>query len=330
MKGRRRYRAALAGYYGFGNLGDELLLRASLETLARCGVGRDSVVVLSNAPEETARTYDAASVSRWSFRAVRRALSDSDTLLLGGGGLFQDSSSVRSCLWYWALVRLARLCGAKPWALGQSIGPLRSAAARWLTRDALGSCAALQLRDAPSAMWAKRLGLAASLGEDLALTLALPWTEGREGKRLLLNLRPSRDTDRFVGLVASRIDNFRGEVVGVALSPEDKTLLEGLWNHGKLKLSRVVLVKGMEDAAELWPGASLAVGMRLHFAVLSALYATPLAVLSYDPKVEAFAEHVGAARIQETWRTPYRPRLPVSKMEIQYEAGRICQSVLNF
>ena len=51
----RRYRAALAGYYGFGNLGDELLAQASLEALERVGVDWERVVVLSNDPKGTAR-----------------------------------------------------------------------------------------------------------------------------------------------------------------------------------------------------------------------------------------------------------------------------------
>ena len=327
MKKKRRYRVALAGYYGFGNLGDELLLRACLEILELCGVGRESVVVLSNAPEETGRNYHVVSVSRWSFSEVRGALSQSGTLLLGGGGLFQDSSSVRSCLWYWGLVRLARLCGARPWALGQSIGPLNSSLARRLTKNALGSCAALQLRDAPSLEWSKRLGLKATLGEDLALTLTPPRIEGDGGKRLLLNLRPAPEARRFAALVAPRVNAFEGEVVGTALSPEDRTLLETFRDDGTLRLSRVVLAKDLEDAGRLWSGASEAVGMRLHFAVLSALYGTPLSVLPYDPKAAAFAERTGAALVREAWREPAVPRLPVSREEIRDEAGRICRSV---
>ena len=37
---------------------------------------------------------------------VVSALRSSETLLLGGRELFQDGTSLRSCLWYWGLVRL--------------------------------------------------------------------------------------------------------------------------------------------------------------------------------------------------------------------------------
>jgi polysaccharide pyruvyl transferase CsaB len=170
MTPARRYRAALAGYYGFGNLGDELLAEASLAALSRCGVGRERVVLLSNDPEDSRRRFGVDAVDRWKPGEVWRALGRSETLLFGGGGLFQDSTSVRSCLYYWGLARLARLRGAKPWALGQSVGPLSTRAGRLLTRDALGLCRAVQTRDAPSRAICESLGIRAEPGHDLALT----------------------------------------------------------------------------------------------------------------------------------------------------------------
>lgn len=329
----RRWRVALAGYYGFSNLGDELLLRASIEALERAGVGREEIVVLSNDPEGTSRDRGVASVSRWSLREVLVALTKSRTLLLGGGGLFQDSTSLRSCLWYWGLVRLARLCGARPWALGQSIGPLRSPVARWSTRDALRSCRPLHVRDAPSMAWAERLGLRATHGEDLALTLETPSREDRpreDRPTLLINVRPHADAGRFVEVIAPHVAAHarHGEAVGVALSPEDEALLAGLREEGSLALSRVVRPTNMDDAAALWGGASRAVGMRLHFAVLSALFDVPLAVSPYDPKVSAFAARVGAPCISDRWIEPRRPVLPATSDAIRQTVDAVCRRAL--
>ena len=334
-EGSRPYRVALAGYYGFGNLGDELLAQASLETLERAGVPRDRVVVLSADPETSARALGVEAVSRWSLRPLVSALRSSETLLLGGGGLFQDGTSLRSCLWYWGLVRLARLCGAVPWALGQSIGPLRRARARWMTRDALRSCRVLHVRDEPSMEWAGRLGLTAVRGLDLVLTLKAPASSGKaetraEGTpgRLLINLRPSPDTDRYARLAARRAADFHGEVVGVALSDGDEALLRSLSAAGALDLSRIERVAGMEDAVRLWPGAAAAIGMRLHFAVLSVLWRTPLAVLPYDPKVEAFAKSVGAPCAGSVLPEPHAPAMP-DRAAAAAEVDALCRTALS-
>ena len=150
MQGNRRYKVAIAGYYGFGNLGDELLALASVKALQRAGVTLKEIVILSADPKRSAIDLGVDAVDRWSFKSVTKALINSRSLLLGGGGLFQDVTSVSSCMWYWGLIRLAKLCGSVPWALGQSIGPLQGIFSSWFTKDALRACKVLQVRDSIS------------------------------------------------------------------------------------------------------------------------------------------------------------------------------------
>ncbi|MBQ6737281.1 MAG: polysaccharide pyruvyl transferase family protein, partial [Synergistaceae bacterium] len=84
----KTYKIALLGYYGFGNLGDELLLRSSIEILENVNIKREKIVVLSNNPAETSEVFKVKSVNRWKFSEVRTALKQSEFLVLGGGGLF--------------------------------------------------------------------------------------------------------------------------------------------------------------------------------------------------------------------------------------------------
>jgi polysaccharide pyruvyl transferase CsaB len=296
----RRYRVALAGYYGFGNLGDELLLEAAIAALLRCGVPKERVVVLSNDPDDSRRKLGVDAVNRWKAGQVCRVLGESETLLLGGGGLFQDVTSLRSCVYYWGLARGAAFRGAALWALGQSIGPLRSRLARWLTRDALRRCRALQVRDSAALSLCETLGIHAKLGHDLVLSLGRAFSDVNapeesalppDKEPLLVNLRPCSGDfpGRFADAVSAYAAAFRGEIVGVAFSKEDERLMERFIEEKRLLLSRIERVETLSDALRVFCGAKAAVGMRLHFAILAALASIPLVVAPYDPKVEFFA-----------------------------------------
>ncbi|MBQ7544445.1 MAG: polysaccharide pyruvyl transferase family protein [Synergistaceae bacterium] len=307
----RRYRAAVLGYYGFGNLGDELLLRACLEMFRRCGLRREDVVVLSASPE------DACSVNRWKFREVVRALRESDTLLLGGGGLFQDTTSVKSCVWYWGIVRLAKLLVCRVWALGQSVGPLKSRVSRMLAGDALRLCEAVHVRDEKSYSLAKSLGCRNVIrGHDLVLSLPAD-VQPHAAACTLVNLRPCADLDTFTRIIAP---NLKGRVVGVALSDEDIDAMKGL------SLTEIVRVRSFSEAADVWSKASCAVGMRLHFGVLSRIFRTPLAMMPYDPKVSEFASQSGVPCITDEWCEPVMPR-PVP--ECSGEIDALCREMLG-
>ena len=301
----KRYRVAVTGYYGFGNLGDELMAEAAIAALLRCGVDRSRVVLMSAAPEESKQKFGVDCVNRWKLPQVCRTLRQSETLLLGGGGLFQDASSLRSCFYYWWLVRAARFFGSVPWALGQSVGPLSTRMGLALTRDALSRCRAVQVRDAASEALCASIGLSVETGDDLVMSLADSFAkhvgnENNDKPRLLINLRPDSHglAERFADAVSACSASFNGEIVGAALSEEDGRLMSSFVREGRLPVSRVERIASLQDAVRLFSSGTAAAGMRLHFVMLAAAAQIPTVAVPYDPKVESFA----AAHNIPLWR----------------------------
>ena len=148
----RRFDVALLGYYGFGNLGDDLLLEAFLGLLREAGVPEDHVIVFSAKPEETRSLCSVQSADRWSLASLWATLRRSETLLYGGGGLFQDATSVRSAVYYASVAHMARMAGCAPWSFGQSFGPFRTKTGEVLSRSAVGRMSVRGVRDG----WAVR------------------------------------------------------------------------------------------------------------------------------------------------------------------------------
>lgn len=309
-------KVVLLGYYGFGNLGDELLLQSCIELLTRSGLGREEIVVLSNAPEDTSRTFGVHAVNRWSLREVVSVLRRSYVLVLGGGGLFQDATSLKSCVWYWGVVRLAGMLGCTVWALGQSVGPLKSGVSRVLAGDALRLCRKVHVRDRASLGVVEALGCRAVLGEDLVMMLRAE-ARASSGDCMLVNLRPCRDLDTYTKIIAPYVD---AKAIGVALADEDVKAL------APLGLFRVVKVRTLDEAMGLWAEASEAVGMRLHFGVLSRMFRIPLALMPYDVKVSEFAEQSGVPCIVTEWKEPVMPReVPDCSSDVE----EICREIIS-
>lgn len=295
------------GYYGFGNLGDELLLRACVKILNSRGIDNDKIIALSNSPDETRKAFNIRAVNRWKIFEVAKALRSCDALILGGGGLFQDSTSVKSCAYYWGVVRLARFFGLKVFALGQSIGPLKSRLAKFFAGDALRACERVHVRDQNSFNLAKSFGCQdTELGFDIVMTLAAFEAAPPPARPLMLvNVRSCENLEAFVNVIAPHVRDFDGDKIGAALSAEDEKILLDL--KEALNLKEIKLVKTFDDASELWALASCGVGMRLHFGVLSRIFRTPVALMPYDVKVSQFAEQSAIPLITHEWREPSMP-----------------------
>jgi len=295
----RRFRAALCGYYGFGNLGDELLAAALVSAFEKTGIPVEEVAILSSDPERTFRETGIRAAARWNPAEVFSLLRESETLLLGGGGLFQDSTSVRSCAYYWGVVRLAKAAGAVPWCCAQSVGPFRSAAGSLLARNALGQCVSRTVRDERSRDLLASWGLESEVVPDPVFALQGEETKTTsQGKRLLVNVRPWKDdlSDRTAA-AASRLAAAAGlPLTAVALAREDLGLMEDQAARGIFAPEEIVFLEPenwRERTADIFENSAGAISMRYHFALLCLISGIPLSLSAYDPKVEAFGEEWG-------------------------------------
>lgn len=299
----------LCGYYGFGNLGDDLLAESIVALLDRCGIPPKRVGILCATPAKTEAVLGVVAANRWSLGDVRRLLKRSKTVLLGGGGLFQDTTSVRSCLYYWGIVSLAHCCGCSVWAVGQSLGPFKTSLGRVLARSAFRRCRWIGVRDERSRALLAQWGMDSHLSPDLVMSLCLPLCDTIAQEYLLLNLRPWEPA--FIEGALEEAGKLAVEyglkTRCAALSPEDFSLFRGLEKEGRLVCDEIVLIASKEDFVAALDGVRAALGMRLHFCVLCVLSGIPVIAAAYDPKVSSFAEEWGLPLLGEVLPYPLKP-----------------------
>jgi polysaccharide pyruvyl transferase CsaB len=295
-------RLLLGGYFGSGNLGDDAILLGLLEGLA--GRGHD-VTVLSGNPEETSRLYGVRTVQRRNLRLVRETIAGHDALVYGGGSLFQDSTSIRSVLYYHGLVAWAKKAGKKVALVGQGVGPVRSFLGRRLTARAFGLADAVAVRDPASAALLRELGVPAApvVAADPAFLLPKPRQAGdvggfQVGEMRTIGIAPRQWGKGGMGPVASLIADFCRMVFQSNMMPvlvemdrhEDATTIQEIEARLGGKAPAIQKVPTPTQLQERLARMDAVLAVRLHAGVLAANVGVPSMMLSYDPKVAAFAK----------------------------------------
>lgn len=317
----RRVKAAVLGYYGRYNLGDDLMARDVAKALNDAG---REVRMLSGAPYLAGLVGgDQISVAQRGATGVIGALVWCDEFIFAGGTIFHDSfideefpGYLRHLTLYAGLFHLARLLRKKVRLIGVGLGPLHRDRARQVTRQALGAVNTLYVRDAASAAEAEALGLKTRplIGPDLAF-LGAPHlrqygqstpAENRLGLSLL---------DMAPFMAASEAENFwepvREAAAGRLDAEQDLTLtLFAFWTAPgrsgdtpvaeRFRDGLPATVRARVDIAAYDgdPDALIArlarcravLATRFHAAVLAQALGRPYAVISYNRKVSDFAD----------------------------------------
>lgn len=293
------HRPLLCGYYGEHNLGDDALLEALIEQLPK----HWQPLITAHDQSQVQARYQLPTVQRRGLATVLKALGRCDGLVLGGGSLLQDSTSLGSLIYYSCLIISARLQRKPVLLWGQGLGPLKRRISRWIVRAVLPLANAISWRDPQSQRLAQQLGVSAPCGSDPVWALPPGQWRGAHGP-IVLCWRPTPllTTAAWRPLL-SALDTLATaegrEVLWVPFHQhQDQGLLAELQRRGLISptlaaRSREQPVQTVDEAKAMFSGAGLVVAMRLHGLILAALGGSPCAALSYDPKVSAAAAAIG-------------------------------------
>jgi polysaccharide pyruvyl transferase CsaB len=321
-------RIAISSSYGDLNLGDRAILEATAHRLAS---QRDDIELffLTRFPGRQVPEGQVATRidSRPFFGTLQtiNALRGSELLMIGGGGLLQDSTTIGNLIFHWSRARMARFLKVPYVLCGIGIGPLRSRISRWLVRDMLLHADWTCVRDRESLAIAQALkpdSKNITLGADLAFALgtgpaAGPFTTADKrlpipgeppviglsvrppvGNARVRRSRPAWFTNAVDALATYCLEaqhQLGAHIYLISMHPDqDDPLLREI--HSRLDPAQARLVSGesgLTGIIRAMCGVDIMVGMRLHSLILGAMLGAVPIGITYDPKVRALLGALG-------------------------------------
>lgn len=304
-------RILLSGYYGFGNLGDEALLEIIVAQL-RTRFPLAEIDVLSAQPDETAHTFGVSATQRADLGLVRRAIERADVVLSGGGGLLQNTTSLKSLLYYAGIIRSAIKAGKKTMIFAQSIGPL-DFIGKQTVRECCRGLRAATVRDERSRELLAGLvsGIAVERTADPVFLYERPpgpitrERVPRDDALVVVSVRKTAHFETLVARLAAAVDRLAvrhgARVAFVALGGQADadaatSVIRKCRSHPML-----LPIEGLAGTAEVLERAQLVIGVRLHALILAARFGVPFLAVPYDPKVTGLCEDL-AYPLPPLWR----------------------------
>ena len=321
---KRKKTVTLCGYYGYGNIGDELMLKALLDRLERCeDIGR---VFVMSADKQCLHGSKAQTVQRFDVARVERALASSDAIVFGGGNILQDKTSTKSLIYYTQVLSLARKRGCKVALCSNGIGPILSEKNMERVRKALLLADYISMREEDSVLLAKKLTGREDIVRTADIAFAAPRVgvklpkllEGKDFYLVFPKANSGCDTDTLTEFCCKMK---RGQGLVPVFAAMHKKQDAPLCRELAARLPWAYYFSEADEAQirAMLACARFALAMRLHGAVMAAEQACPVIATSDDGKVRGFFED------------PFMPRYafsePQSSAEQMYSSA--CMALEN-
>jgi polysaccharide pyruvyl transferase CsaB len=302
----------IAGYHGFGNCGDEAILKTMVTNFRKMADDID-ITALSNNPDFTEKEYDIQSVRRFSIKEVLSAVRKCDILVLGGGTILQNGTSTRSLMYYLSIIKAAGLYKKRIMLYANGIGPVNGRFNRYLMRNVLKKADCITLREKLSYTDLKNIGVEnentvvtadpafrlQSVDDDTAEKLINKAGITGEGRRTAVSVRAwskARYGDEYYVRIAEACDMMAecgSEIIFIPMQyPSDIAVSEKIASMMKNKACVLNERYTPEELLGIVGRCDVMLSMRLHALIFAAVKNIPMAGIIYDPKIEYYLKEL--------------------------------------
>ena len=271
----------ISGYIGFDNFGDEAIAGVLTGMLKKNNA--EKITVISSNPEKTSELYGVNSVKMLDFI---KPILECDCLISGGGSLLQDVTSLKSLIYYLAIIMTAKTFGKKVKIFAQGFTPFRTKIGKFLTGFVLKHCNEISVRDEKSQNLLKEMGVESKLVCDPVFGIEVPKTQ-KNGVGIQLRSF-DRLSEEFVETLIQETKKMFPDKEIKLISLQDSLDLPVLQGKGN-----VISGLNVKEVIEEISGLEYLIGMRFHACLIGAKAGVKVLGLNYDIKVETLAKKIG-------------------------------------
>lgn len=300
----------ISGYYGFGNSGDEAILKSIVRDFKEYD-SKVEITALSNNADRTGKEYGINSISRLNLIKISKAIKNCDLFISGGGSLLQDQTSTRSLLYYLFMIRLALHYNKKVMLYANGIGPINSENNVRRVKRIVNKVDLITLREEDSLKLLKNIGI----NKPKILLTADPVLTTKPKEEVFINdIFIKEEIPLDTKLIGVNIRKWKWSVdlktqlaksleyiynkyellpLFIPMSHEDIDIIletAGLLNTPYSILSNIY---EPEELIGIMGRLDMVIAMRLHTLIYASIAATPMIGLIYDPKIKGYLDYIG-------------------------------------
>lgn len=313
-----RKKIVLLGWYGYGNLGDEAILVAMIQTF-RCVFKDFEIVVISHDPVYTQHSVDVTAIKQYNILSLFKLLLHTRLCILGGGGLIKDGS----CLNWLRQILFFKFFGAKTMCYAIGVAPLNRKLDKLLVKLVFNHFIdSVTVRDNCSREFLKKTGVSTEIIVSADPVLRFTSKLGSGKKNIDYKLSQARrpiigiclkqyahddlshfhsffDRKEYIRKISSDLDSLLQTTAGTLVmlqsdAADFKDILD-VYQAMEHKFG-VVIIEEKPEPAEFFRLVSLfdaLVSQRLHPLILASLVSIPIIAIPYAAKVRSYMKEVG-------------------------------------